>query len=1216
MMGNFGNDLFSLNNPGNDVRVEVLNSNDANKLIFGPIVVSWQGRMISGQAFVNPNIQPNTSDWRNLQNEFRIPFRVYVNGKGYSNVDTFYIVKPQKLGNVTALADSIIGQGNLGIRSRRGAMIIDSLILKNRTYRISTLDCDPFTDNAYGNQGYLPCNLLILGNLKGQVATKIDLNGGFPERQDAGPGGAGGGGRFYDAGLLDNGIGENGGHGYTGGGPGGRNNSGIPGTPNAFKTHGTGTYELGKSLNGNPAPIKGQYESSAGGTAHPFGLSGKPCDDGDNCQPVGGYGGASGNRQTLAGGSAGNAIDGMGPNNSKGLAVGNPMNVPFAGGSGGASGNPQGVYTISGNGGGGGGAIRICAQNIEFVSVSANGSTGGNELADGGSGAGGAIDIASKINLSNLDLEVNGGEIGPYKASFGRIRLDLNGGIANVSNTSVVPFIGFSTDTNKSVKRNFAINGKKPANKNIQIFLKSENSTWYKVGDATNLGTTWSQIVTLSEPDSIFYLVTTMDIDNPKLSGYQTEPVTIFSQSAANVFKADKESKIQVSTSKIDFGLSGKCGDIEKYFYIKNLPSATSNLTILKRGVIIGPDKDNFNFAQEPPIIPKSLAPGDSAEYWVRYVGKNGGEGIKTAKLQIETDSPTEPIITIDLVAEREDLHVEMLPSGNINYGNVWAGFTHDTIITLVNKGRLDQKIFDIITSDPDLNVFPYGGTLLANSANSIDFKFSLNSTKTGNAFYSAKFIFEFQCSDTLNIDFVSTTTYAKYTIPDTLDFGNMSPCDKKTDSIYIDNNSQAGFIIKSISSIKGIDSALFTMQNPGISFPDTIYPGQRQKLIFTFNPNNSSDGKKIARIDLNLIVNGIQETKTLYLTGRVSSGLVSIPNSISFGRVVVFTNKTMNFVLENIGPWEVTVSFFTPAAIYPANYTYTNPGTIKLYPGDKLDIPILFSPTIEQDYTDSFEFTYQIGNCPSIKQTVKLIAEGIPAININLKLPKIYTDPNNENLEIPIIATVINPNDTLVGFNIDTLQIKFNRSIFFPVSIKGSGNQIISNYLAGNDRILDIQMRNISLNQRDSVIGYLTGKTMLGDNDSTILDIQKTSFTQKNLVTNIFQQDGEIVLDICKNGGDRLLKPTASGFAGIINPNPTDGEFTLNLNLIESGTYQIVLNDLNGNSKILDEFTIEKNENKFYNKLLKAGDLSSGIYWIKVITPTELFNFPLIIVK
>lgn len=250
--GAFGADGLSLNNPGDAIRLELVNPLDSNKVIIGPLIISWRGKLISTQIFVRPTlpVQPNSDDWEQLTSAFRIPIRVRVNGIT-SNVDTFYIVKPFHFGDKSGSPERVLGAGALGKRSRRGAMLVDSMMLAPAMYSVSTADCDRIT---VGNQGYLPFVLIAQGTIQSQGGGGIQVNG---NARNGGPGGGGGAGRMCDANFFGGGsTGSDGGDGYTGGGRGGRNNGGKPGNPEP-KNSGNGTGKLantkdigGLSLNG------------------------------------------------------------------------------------------------------------------------------------------------------------------------------------------------------------------------------------------------------------------------------------------------------------------------------------------------------------------------------------------------------------------------------------------------------------------------------------------------------------------------------------------------------------------------------------------------------------------------------------------------------------------------------------------------------------------------------------------------------------------------------------------------------------------------------------------------------------------------------------------------------------------------------------------------------------------------------------------------------
>jgi len=1555
---NFGNDGFYLNNLGDQIRLEVVNPVDTQKIIFGPIVISWDGRMISSQVFVHPNVVPNSWDWEQLLPEFRIPIRVNINGN-YSNVDTFYIVQPFQMGDISSKIDSILGQGTLGKRSRRGAMIIDSAILGNRRYSVSLNDCDPYNSPDSGNQAYLPFVLIAKGPISGGANTIIDVSGGLPRIQDAGPGGGGGGGRFHDVGLFDNNIGDDGGNGFVAGGPGGRNNSGIPGKTNTYKNWGIGSGSFANGLNNVAAPERGQYESSGGATGHPFGKSGAGCNDGDNCMLYGAYGGGSGNKQNLTGGSAGYAVNGTGPNNSKGLSYGNTMIVPLAGGSGGASGNPQGYDTYSGSGGGGGGAISIYGRELHRISLKANGANGGSGDGNGGNGSGGSIISSTKMIYDNSSIEITGGKNGSETGSYGRIRFNY-GSQSNLTlvTPNAAPYYGFSTDTSRTVFRSFNLTGSKPINKPLKLYLKPESGTWTQIADITDPSQNWTQQVSLPAPDTLFYLVGILEIENPNSNEYAAIPSAIFSQSGANILHYIKQpelvgdsiinaryfecenfpktlkatisnfgesnldlqfqnanfkfgnrgftiisptgikslqpdssveivvsftppnntqrfftdtlqilhnnvlvpnpwkiafnvsidtvlltiqntnkilpisssyhgldtldfgeicigesllekfilqnfssnfvnvssitfennlfsiyntlpiqmdyndpanrmdlniflntllvgkiqdkliikisdcpgyqktfivkafvksidlqilgnfnfgtvsitttkteefkivnhgtgpayidannglflktnnefkilmiapplpalirpfvdtiyctvqftptiegtitdslfgysiismgacpdtsaqelvanvvsSKILISTNSIDFGLTGKCGDIIKTFYIKNLETATEDLRITKRASITGSDAANFNIAQEPNPIPYTLKPGDSVIYYVRFIAAAGNEGVKTAQLQIETNSPTNPVITIDLTGEREDLHVQILPSNDIYLGDIYAGFNYDTVLTLTNLGRLEQRISDVLISNPDITVFPIGGTLIPNQGNNLDFTFTVNSKIEGNQTANIRFIFNYPCRDTLYATLHFNSIFANYTLPNQIDFGTLSPCESKTDTIYLENNSAAPFVLKSISNIFGADNSLFTLLPPTIKLPDTLFAGDKVPFIVTFDPQSSNDGNKSAYFEITLYINGVETTKRIDLIGERRSGFVVTPPELNFGNVVINTQKTMSIVLENIGPWDVDfVSLDNPVL---QNFTVLNWSAQTLTQGNQFNLDITFAPTAIMVYNDTITVHFSSANCPEETRKIALIGNGVPAKNIFIWLPDLNVSSNEDNLHIPIYAKLDKVGDTLLNFKLDTMVIAFNRSIFYPTGLSNQNSRIIKNEIQNNLRVITLEFNNVNLSDRDSILTEIIGKTMLGDVDVAPLMITNIVYKQIELVSNISHKDGSLTIPYCSRGGNRFLIVNPKLEAPIVQPNPTTGEIIITFSGIESGHYSLSISDINGITSLLDEWDFTAGSEKFYQKAFDLSNYANGTYYIILKTPTNIYNLSLVIIK
>ncbi len=554
--GNFGSDGMYLNNPGDAIQVVCANPSDSQYVRFGPCVVSWNGKMISTQAFVLPWVQAPSAAW---QAGIKLQVRVLVGGVP-SNVDTFYIVKPQTLGTLTA--PGLLGSGGAyGTRSRRGAMIVDSMILTgNGTYGVSITDCDP---NTPGNQGYLPFVLISAASIRTGANATIYVSA---TGVDAGPGGGGGG-----DGLI---CGTIGGNGFTGGGGNADWTSGCGALPS-----GIGTGQNQNGLNAVPGGVSsGQNEGGGGGTGHPFGIGGGP--GGENAFSGGGppgFGGGSGGPQygtpprQGGGGGAGyvlNGIDGgaWASVHSGGQSYGNVSIIPLAGGSGGGGGNVNSsVGSGAGSGGGGGGAVAMYGRMSSIfgplISSGGDGDSSANNGAGGG-GSGGSILCGSKMSASFASVHLDGGmggkgfPIGQAQdggnSSPGRLRIDgpeqTPPNVLPTGARGASDYKGPSTDTQSYVSRTFILTG--TANgKVVNIYIRPLSSAWYQAAAVSNYGTSWSTSITLPGTDTIYLLAAAQSVPSPSSAPYASDPSWVLSQSAANILRTDCRPPVAAITS-------------------------------------------------------------------------------------------------------------------------------------------------------------------------------------------------------------------------------------------------------------------------------------------------------------------------------------------------------------------------------------------------------------------------------------------------------------------------------------------------------------------------------------------------------------------------------------------------------------------------------------------------------------------------------------------
>jgi len=701
----FGTDGF-YKHPSN-IKIIPLKAADSSKIIIGPEIVSWDGRVVAAHIFVNPSLKPNSTNWDELDPEFIVPLMIVV-GNEYSRHQNFYIVQPTDLSNAVSSPERIIGEGVLGKRSPRGAMIVSNAHFANEEYRVSTRDCDP---NSPGNQGYLPFVFMATGTINA-MGTIINVSA---DGKHGGPGGGGGGGRFCENGTLGTPCnGDVGGNGFTGGGGGGKNEIGA----NTFQIGGEGSGSItvsqygSFSLNGVLGGIATNYESAGGGTGHPFGTSGQGCNDGINCDMYGGHGGGSGSTNNNAGGAGGNIDNGVGIANSGGRAHGNSVIIPLSGGSGGASGNPQsdsGRWVSSGNGGGGGGAISVYAKELNGLHINANGGDG--ELSTNGSGGGGSggnviIGARKSQTISNISL-LGGGNA--FHGSSGRIRLDAQL-TANVTSKNFESAImGLYTDsTNFSMSGTITLTGF--ATGIVEIYVYHKKSPGFAlVRSFPNVGP-FTQTITLAGNENLYYISTCVKQEQFSSSDFSAIPEGLITQTSWNIVDVKRVPKIQtVSHKKIIF--VEPCDSLVKFdtLYIKNIGGRNLKISsinfdrsnVSNRFTIVSPKPDSIFPNDSFPVIIRILKPSNTT-----FDPMVDGDSIR-----IFSNSLDDPYNSHTMYYVAELSSIDISSSGLLDFGDINISQHSLSTITVSNIGVKPVTIVSIKNTDPEFVIAPYSPT-------------------------------------------------------------------------------------------------------------------------------------------------------------------------------------------------------------------------------------------------------------------------------------------------------------------------------------------------------------------------------------------------------------------------------------------------------------------------------------------------------------------------
>ncbi|RPI68614.1 MAG: choice-of-anchor D domain-containing protein [Ignavibacteriae bacterium] len=709
--GNFGTDGFYLNNAGNAVRVRCERPADTALVAIGPCVVSWNGRLVSTHFFVYPTVAPNSDRWDLLQSQFRIPIVVEVNG-AVSNIDTFYIVKPFAFGDKRSDPNRVIGETTLGRRSKRGAMIVDSMLLPaNASFTVSMQDVDA---NTPGNQAFLPFTLLAVGNITGNNGTEIHADA---VDIDGGPGGGGGGGSYGNWAPLSSFRGGRGGNGYSGGGPGGYNNSSVPlAPPNEKQKPGIGSGEElpknnanttgSRSLNGLPGGRStGSHENAGGGTGHPFGLSGDAC-TGTNttCDPLGAYGGGSGAREGRRGGGGGFGTPGQSEtgHTNGGRTNGNDCLVPLAGGSGAASGNPDGTG-ISSAGGGGGGAVSIHAQRLASFDVYARGSASSAQDVRAGSGSGGGVILGMRLDNSGFGFVTS--QVGTQtpngfmEGGRGRARYD-----ARVPNSASY-YVGPLTDTLTASLRDVKLSGDGDGS-DLHVYVKGETGPWLVLDTISGYTGTWRTTIRLPGSDTLYFVAVGQIIGVPNGAEYVQDPDVVLSQSAWNIIRLFGPPELVAPTS-LDLGVY-KCPgeELRKTITITNNGESPLEISNPRWSLDAG-----FRIVT-PTVFPDTIITNSSKQYEIAYVAPAGAQGLQVGRLEFDhndTTSPTARPWQIDVRVDVRTYDLEYVWRGikgdTLDVGPICVGVPLVDQITVTNVGLDPVELQRYETSDPALVV-------------------------------------------------------------------------------------------------------------------------------------------------------------------------------------------------------------------------------------------------------------------------------------------------------------------------------------------------------------------------------------------------------------------------------------------------------------------------------------------------------------------------------
>jgi len=225
--------------------------------------------------------------------------------------------------------------------------------------------------------------------------------------------------------------------------------------------------------------------------------------------------------------------------------------------------------------------------------------------------------------------------------------------------------------------------------------------------------------------------------------------------------------------------------------------------------------------------------------------------------------------------------------------------------------------------------------------------------------------------------------------------------------------------------------------------------------------------------------------------------------------------------------------------------------------------------------------------------------------------------DPNSLNYKIPIYIQADKDISDLVIIN--KLVIEIDKYIFYPRGLYRADNNI-GVTINRNSDVSEMILENITIPKlvanTEAVLLTVRGDVLLGDKDSNDIVIKSIKFSEE-LIEEPNLINGHITLDICREGGDRLLRFFEYPPSITVKNNPIADPPILNLEckVVENGIYTLEIVDMAGYVVAVKKFEADVMLKTIYNFEIPV-QYAIGSYIVIMNTPTERFSAKFILKK
>ncbi|MFH1050710.1 MAG: choice-of-anchor D domain-containing protein [bacterium] len=632
------------------------------------------------------------------------------------------------------------------------------------------------------------------------------------------------------------------------------------------------------------------------------------------------------------------------------------------------------------------------------------------------------------------------------------------------------------------------------------------------------------------------------------------------------IFGRGVDMKVELINDKIDFGKVkiGEFKDTTVSAVIRNLGTAPVNFTNSYHYI-----PNDVDFTTLKGAAPFTLNGGEEVELTLRFTPSFRGK--TSGNIIYEFDAPNSPMY-VQLFGEGYELIPSITASGNRRINLICENEFLDSI-KLSNTGDTVLQISDLSFSNNKFQFTSNVSNLSIQPGENVTglFKYSANVPAQDTA--QLIILSNAEPDSILVFKYIATKDSAGFISENSIiDFWDLCP-NQTADTIITIRNTGT---LKNTAKINiPVDFSIFS-DNIGLESNEsgTIllnFLGMSQEGIFSESLT---------------ITDSICGRQTIVeLKGRIRKPILEADDMVLSTTVGSFAEERLE--LRNSSDYDLIIPL--EPVITDNQFSIINPQFPMSIPGKQSKfLDIKYEPVDSIAAEIILDFQYE--PCDLIKS---VDVGGSPvAASVDILTDTIRAK-TGEIVEIPIYLRNAN-NVELTRTTGYVLDFIFNYTLLDPLDYPNS-------LIVDGKRIVSLEVPK-DAGEKD-IVAKIRCRVCLGNARETDLEI--SNYKSKGGIVAVRKQDGKFIIsDICEEGGKRLINPEGKAEIYFVAPNPSSGEFNLSINLIETEYTEIYLTNIVG-MRVYDVFSGEINKPGEYEFNVNAVNLSSGLYYLILQTPT-----------